>query len=189
MARDEITIKNMVCPRCIAAVKEALGHLGIEFEQVQLGTATLKNELTVKQKKDLAHKLEQQGFEILDSGKASIISKVKSVIIQNIHHAESMPQVNFSVLIAAMLGQEYTSVSRLFSAVEGITIEKYITKQRIEKAKELLFYGQLSLSEIAFRLNYSSSAYLSAQFKKETGMTPTEFKRQQSNSRKPLNEL
>ncbi len=173
----KIHVKNMVCPRCIAAVKDALESQNIGFERVELGTVYLKNPLTESEKHSLQNLFSKQGFELLESEKSALISQIKSLIIQQIHHSKDPLQVNFSTFLSEKLNQEYTSLSRLFSSVEGITIEKFITKHKIERIKELLIYDEMSLSELADLMDYSSVAYLSSQFKKETGMTPSEFKK------------
>ena len=118
-----------------------------------------------------------------------MISQIKTLIIEQIHHADQRLSENFSSFLAEKLDHEYSSLSRLFSQVEGITIEKYITRQKVERVKEYLFYEQLSLSEIAHRMEYSSVAYLSSQFKKETGMTPSEFKNSGKPNRRSLDEI
>lgn len=179
----------MVCPRCIEAVKESFQTLEIPFKSIELGKVTLENPLGEDKKSDLAISLNKKGFELLESKNAALISQIKSLIISKIHHSNEVMGENFSTFLSENLHQEYTSLSRLFSQVEGITIEKYITRQKIERVKELLFYDQLSLSQISFELNYSSVAYLSAQFKKETGMTPSEFKKSRKIDRKSLDQL
>lgn len=185
----EILVKNMVCPRCIEAVRQSLEELEIPFDSIELGKITLSNPIFENQKNRLSNSLESKGFEILESKNAALISKVKSLVIDQIHFSDQKMSENFSSYLVEKLQHEYTSLSRLFSQVEGITIERYITRQKIERVKELLFYDQLSLSEISFDLNYSSVAYLSAQFKKETGMTPSEFKKNHSVKRKSLDQV
>jgi AraC family transcriptional regulator len=185
----EILIKNMVCPRCIEAVRESLEILKIPFESIELGKVSLDNPLSTDQYIKLSVLLESRGFELLKSKNSALISQVKSLIVDQIHYSEQVLGENFSTFLAEKLDHEYTSLSRLFSQVEGITIERYITRQKIERVKELLFYDQLNLSEIAFKLGYSSVAYLSAQFKKETGMTPSEFKRNHSDNRTCLDQV
>lgn len=171
-----IYIKNMVCPRCITAVKNVLINLDLPFHQITLGKVDLIHALNEFQRLQLEKDLNILGFELLESGKSILISKIKTLIIDQIHHTYSPLGENYSSFISQNLYHEYSYLSRLFSSVEGITIEKFISKQKIEKVKELLFYNELSLSEIAFQLDYSSVSYLSTQFKKETGMTTTEFK-------------
>ena len=170
-----IYIRNMVCPRCIMAVEKTLNDLTIPFLEVKMGQAELAVPLDVCQTEALNVELKKLGFELLEKRNRVIISKIKTFIVQQIPKDEPATR-RFSELIADHLHYDYSYLSRLFSSVEGITIEKFIARQKIEKVKELLFYDELSLSEIALRLNYSSVAYLSSQFKKETGMTPTRFK-------------
>ncbi|AEL28010.1 helix-turn-helix domain-containing protein [Cyclobacterium marinum] len=189
MKLNTLYIKNMVCPRCIMSVKSILEELSIPFSNITLGQIDLAEELSIKQSDSLSQRLHAIGFELLEPGKSSLISKIKTAIIEQIHYAKEPITVNFSTLIADRLHHEYAYLSRLFSSVEGITIEKFIAKQKIERVKELLFYGQMSLSEIAHDMNYSSVAHLSSQFKKETGMTPTQFKSQENPNRKSLDDL
>lgn len=185
----ELRIKNMVCHRCIEAVKSLLQEHHIPFSSIQLGTVTLDSEISTSSKNQLAGDLSGLGFELLEEPKSILISKIKAIIIKEIHQAEGERKVNFSQLISSGLQHDYSYLSRLFSSVEGITIEKYISKQKIEKVKELLSYEELNLSEIAYQLDYSSSSYLSSQFKKETGMTPSEFKNSRKNSRVSLDSI
>lgn len=189
MQSSTLLIKNMVCPRCVEAVKDSLMDLKIGFSGIELGKVSLTQELPDDLKSKLASDLESKGFELLESKNSALISQIKSLIIEQIHHSDQSLGENFSSFLAEKLDHEYTSLSRLFSQVEGITIEKYITRQKIERVKEFLFYDQLSLSEIAFKLDYSSVAYLSSQFKKETGMTPSEFKKNHSGERKSLDQV
>ena len=170
-------IKNMVCPRCITTVKEAFNDLNIDITAIQLGEVTTMAEINDAQKELLKESLLSKGFELLEDNNSRLIGQIKSTIIDQIHYESATLVVNFSTLLAEKLNHDYTYLSKLFSSVEGTTIERYIVKQKIEKVKELLFYDQLTLSEIAFRMNYSSAAHLSAQFKKETGMTATVFKK------------
>ena len=185
----ELRIKNMVCHRCIEAVKSLLQEHHIQFSSIQLGTVTLDSEISTSAKNQLASDLSGLGFELLEEPKSILISKIKAIIIKEIHQAEGERKVNFSQLISSGLQHDYSYLSRLFSSVEGITIEKYISKQKIEKVKELLSYEELNLSEIAYQLDYSSSSHLSSQFKKETGMTPSEFKNSRKNSRISLDSI
>ncbi|HRW70286.1 AraC family transcriptional regulator [Lentimicrobium sp.] len=182
-------IKNMVCPRCIMSVKSILQDLSIPFNNIALGQLEMAEEMTKAQRTLLEERLQAVGFELLEPGKSALISKIKTVIIEQIHYSNEPVAVNFSKLISDKLHHEYAYLSRLFSSIEGITIEKYIARQKIEKVKELLFYDQISLSQISLEMNYSSVSYLSAQFKKETGMTPTQFKSQERPNRKSLDNL
>jgi AraC-like DNA-binding protein len=189
MDSNEILIKNMVCPRCIEAVKNTMQKVGIEFNKIELGKVSLVNDLNDSQEKQLATLLNHQGFELLKGEKSALISQIKSLLIEQIHYSGQTLKINYSTFLADKLNQDYTQLSRLFSSVESITIEKFITKQKIEKVKELLIYDELSLSEIAFKLDYSSVAYLSTQFKKETGLTPSEFKKDKKALRKSLDKI
>lgn len=178
MADTKLYIKNMVCPRCIAAVKQTFEDLEIPVRRVDLGEVETANPVSLTEKQALGEKLQSGGFELLEPGSSSLISKIKDLIIKQVHYTEEPLEVNFSTYLSEKLHHDYSYLSRLFSSVESITIEKYITSQKIEKVKELLFYNELTLSEISYRLGYSSVAHLSSQFKKETGMTPTAFKKQ-----------
>ncbi len=167
----------MVCPRCIDTVKDIFSELQIETISIQLGKVISNKEISFQQKGILGKELSQRGFELLQDNNSKLISQIKALIIKQIHYGGEKMSVNFSTIISDKLNHEYSSLSRLFSSVEGITIERFILKQKIEKVKELLFYNQMTLSEIAFQMDYSSVAHLSAQFKKETGMTPSAFKK------------
>jgi AraC family transcriptional regulator len=181
-------IKNMVCNRCIAAVNHLLTDLGYVHFQLGMGWVTLEDaELHAAQKQMLNEKLENLGFELIDDRKSRIIEAIKNLIIQKIQH-ESLDQqrFNWSDMIAESLHYEYKYLSSLFSSVQGVTIEQYIILQKVEKAKELIVYDEMSLSEIADRLGYSSVAHLSNQFKKSTGMPPGKFREMGLQRRKPL---
>ena len=175
----------MVCPRCIEAVAEIFAKENLDAK-VELGKVSLAQEITSTQKEKLSESLRQRGFELLEPGKSALISRIKTLIIELVHYRNETLQENLSSYLTEKLHQEYTGLSKLFSSVEGMTIERFYTLQKIEKVKEYLFYDELSLSEIAYRMNYSSVAYLSAQFKKETGMTPSEFKKNGQSKRRSL---
>lgn len=182
-------IKNMVCNRCILVVRNELDKLGLEIENIKLGEVILINELTSKKKDTLVAALDPLGFEVIDDKKCRIIERIKNIIIELVHNRDSDIKTNLSDVLSNKLHHDYNYLSNLFSEVEGTTIEKYFIAQKIEKVKELLVYDELSLSEIAFRLNYSSVAYLSNQFKKVTGLTPSHFKQIKEDKRKPLDEV
>lgn len=169
-------IKNMVCARCILAVENILDKLEIEFLNVKLGQIYLKDELSNSMKMQLEESLNLLGFELLENKLSKIVSEIKTLIISQIHHSEEPLELNFSTFISQNLNHEYSYLSRLFSSIEGITIEKFIIIQKIEKVKELIFYKELTLTDIAYQLNFSNVSYLSSLFKKETGMTVTEFR-------------
>ena len=185
----KLSIKNMVCPRCIISVQEIFDELNFKVTDIQLGEVSIPSEITNTEKSILEDKLLKKGFELLTKDTSKIIAQIKSLIIDRIHHDSENIKINFSDYLSKKLNHEYTSLSKLFSSVEGITIERYILKQKIEKVKELIFYDQLTLSEIAYQMNYSSSAHLSSQFKKETGMTPSEFKKLRRPNRQSLDSI
>lgn len=179
----------MVCNRCIMVVQNELDKLGLDVKNIRLGEVTLDNELTTEQKTKLDSALTPLGFEVIDDKKGRIIEKIKTAIIELVHHQNNNTKTNLSEVLSSTLHHDYNYLSNLFSEVEGTTIEKYFIAQRIEKVKELLVYDELSLSEIALRLNYSSVAYLSNQFKKVTGLTPSHFRQIREDKRKPLDEV
>lgn len=182
-------IKNMVCNRCIMVVKNELDNLSLKALDIQLGEVTLENELTPDEKDKLESALKRLGFEIIDDKKSRIIEKIKNIIIELVHHQNNDSKTNLSNILSDKLNHDYNYLSNLFSDVESTTIEKYFIAQKIEKVKELLVYDELTLSEIAFRLKYSSVAYLSNQFKKVTGLSPSHFKQIREDKRKPLDEV
>ncbi|PZX54136.1 helix-turn-helix domain-containing protein [Algoriphagus chordae] len=185
----ELYIKNMVCPRCIASVKEVMYQLNLPYSSIELGKIKVDFLPTNSQKSLLAEQLHSRGLKLLEEGKATLISQIKTILIEQIQHSDENLTENYSSYISEKLMHEYTYLSRLFSQVEGVTIEKYITKLKIERVKELIFYNEKSLSEIADLLGYSSVAYLSSQFKKETGMTPSFFKKHNGKNRKSLDQI
>jgi len=185
----KLYIKNMVCPRCKMAVRELLTKLGLKVESVELGEVALEEAPGKVLTMEIDKSLRELGFELIDDKKSKTIEKIKSAIITLIHHSNIDIKTNLSTFIVSQLHQDYNYLSNLFSEIEGTTIEKYFIAQRIEKAKELLVYDELTLSEIADRLGYSSVAYLSNQFKKTTGLTPSFFKSLQGNKRKNINDL
>ncbi|MDH6354014.1 AraC family transcriptional regulator [Dysgonomonas sp. PH5-45] len=181
-------IKNMVCPRCILAVKSVFENYNIELAHIQLGevitSEAVDDAAIVLVKADL----EALGFELLDDENKKLIEQIKLIIIEQIHYKQDQHQT-ISDLLASRLHRDYSSLSKLFSATTGITIEQFTILQKIEKAKELLSYNELTLGEIAFRLGYSSVAHLSAQFKRITGLTPTQFKNQNKENRRFIDKL
>lgn len=186
-------IKNMVCNRCIAAVKQVVETQGLHLEHIALGEVAIsEKELTQDQQKNLDASLVAVGFERIDDRKGRLVEAIKNKIIQMIHHSEKLDlKFNWSKVLSDELHYEYNYLSNLFSSLEGLTLEQYIIRQKIEKVKELLFYDELSLTQIADRLGYSSGAHLSAQFKKITGLTPSELKKSRAidGNRKPLDAL
>ena len=182
-------IKNMVCNRCVMAVQQEADQLGLNVKSIKLGELILENEIKTTEKQTLENKLTALGFEIIDDKKSRIIEKIKNVIIKLVHHQDNEMKNNLSDVLSDELQHDYNYLSNLFSEIEGTTIEKYFIAQKIERVKELLVYDELSLSEIAFQLNYSSVAYLSNQFKKETRFTPSHFKQIKEEKRKPLDKV
>jgi AraC family transcriptional regulator len=169
----------MVCDRCKMAVAQELEKLGLHAEKIELGEVTLKEEsISENQQNQLDASLIKLGFERIDDRKGRLIESIKNKVIQMVHHSDRIDRKhNWSNILSEELHYEYNYLSNLFSSVEGITLEQYIIRQKIERAKELLFYDELNLSEIAHRLGYSSVAHLSSQFKKITGLTPSELKK------------
>lgn len=186
---NTIFIKNMVCDRCIMVVQNELEKLGLDAKNIKLGEVILSKEITSLEKENLSKTLEPLGFEVIDDKKGRIIEKIKNIIIDLVHHQDSDVKTNLSDVLSDKLHHDYNYLSNLFSEVEGTTIEKYFIAQKVEKVKELLVYDELSLSEIANHLNYSSVAYLSNQFKKVTGLTPSHFKQIKEDKRKPLDKV
>src|SRR5690606_15060985 len=186
---NKLFIKNMVCNRCIMVVQNEMDKLGIGASHIKLGEVTLDWELSDAERKALDYALTNVGFELIDDRKSRIIEQIKTAIIELVHHRESDNKYNLSEVLSHTLNHDYSYISNLFSEVEGTTIEKYFIAQKIEKVKELLVYDELTLSEIAHRLNYSSVAYLSNQFKKVTGLTPSHFKKIKEDKRKPLDKV
>lgn len=173
-----LLVKNMVCHRCILAVEDILRREAISFQKVIFGEIHLCDELSRDQKDRLVKAFDQVGFELIDTHSSALIEKIKQLVIKRARNEadEKESKLKLSHYLSGKVNHEYTYLSSLFSSVEGRTIENYFIEQRIEKAKELLVYGQLTLSQIAFDLEYSSVAHLSTQFKKITGLTPTYFK-------------
>lgn len=180
----------MVCDRCIMVVRQQLEACSIAYDHIQLGEVVLKEQPPEEALTILKEKLSALGFELSYDRKSAIITKIKSTVIRLIHQKE-MPELNkkLSILLAEKLHLDYHYLSALFSSIEGITIERYVILQRIERAKELLAYNEMNLNEIAFDLGYSSVQHLSLQFKKVTGLTPTQFKQLKNNQRKSLDQV
>lgn len=184
----KVYIKNMVCGRCVSAVQEQFQKLHLPVSHVSMGEVDIKRELTEYEKKKLSEALMKLGFEILNDKKTMQIEQVKKLLIKVVQGEAIEEHFSISQYLSKQLHKEYSNISRLFSEVEGITIEQFFIQLKIEKVKELLKYDELTLSEIAWKLSYSSVAHLSAQFKKVTGLAPGAFKK--SNIiRKPLDKL
>lgn len=184
-----LIIKNMVCPRCIASVEQLLQKNNLQVKNVRLGEVELAREPGKAALQQLAEDLKQAGFELLDDQKRQRIEQVKNLLIQKAQSGRVEEHFSVSKYITETIYRDYSSISRLFSEVEGITIEQFFILQKIEKTKEWLIYDEQSLSQIAFQLGYSSTQHLSNQFKKVTGMTPSQFKKMGAVHRKPIDRL
>ncbi|MCC1483605.1 helix-turn-helix domain-containing protein [Winogradskyella immobilis] len=173
----KLYIKYMVSLRCKLMVKYELEKLGLHYTSIELGMIEIKENITNGLKQELKSNLALSGLELLDNKKSILIDKIKNVIIEMIHYSDEVPKTNYSDIISEKLNYDYTYLSNIFSEVKGITIQHFIIKHKIEKAKELILYDELNLTEIAYRLNYSSVAHLSNQFKKVTGQSPSFYKK------------
>lgn len=179
----------MVCSRCKMVVKAELIKMGLHPVSVELGEVIIKEELDDLRKNELNKVLLSLGFVIINDKKSRIIEKIKNAIVEIVHYSDAQLKTNFSDHIMKQLHQDYNYLSNLFSEVEGTTIEKYFISQKIERVKEFLVYDELSLSEIAAEMNYSSVSHLSKQFKKVTGFTPSYFKQLKEKKRSPIEDL
>lgn len=185
----KLYIKNMVCSRCKMVVEAQLKSKGLRPLSVNLGEVEIEGDLSKDQLSQLDTSLKSVGFELIDNKKSQTIEKIKNAIVTLVHHSDHNLKTNLSDFITSQIHQDYNYLSNLFSEVEGTTIEKYFIAQRIERVKELIVYDELSLSEISDQLGYSSVAYLSNQFKKVTGFTPSYFKSLKEHKRKNIEEL
>ena len=177
----------MVSLRCKMVVKSALDKLGLHYTKVELGEVEIMENITEEQRRQLEYSLLQSGLELMDDQKSILIERIKNTIIEMVHN-EELPKINFSDYLSEKLKHDYTYLANLFSEVTGITVEHYIIAHKIERVKELLLYDELNLTEISYKLNYSSVAHLSNQFKKVTGLTPSFFK-QLKNKRLTLDDI
>lgn len=179
----------MVSTRCKMAVKEELKKLGLHFIVVDLGEIEIMENISPEQREQLKTGLLNSGLELMDDKKAVLIERIKNVITEMIHYSDELPKMNYSDHISEKLNHDYTYLSNIFSEVKGITIQQFIITHKIERAKELLMYDELSLTEISYQLHYSSVAHLSNQFKKITGLTPSSFKQLKDKRRSPIEEI
>lgn len=178
----------MVCPRCVMAVREIISGMDVEIRNITLGEVNTTGELTNEQIEELQKRLEDIGFELLNDVQQQMVEKIKTIVIDNIQALKG-DYSNFSTILSGELNKDYSQLSKLFSSVECMTIEHFVILQKTEKVKELLTYGEKTLSEIAYDLGYSSVAHLSTQFKKITGFTPSQFKKQGGKLRKGLDDV
>lgn len=172
----KIYVKNMACESCKIFVREALDDLGIVQFKVELGEIETKEDISDNEKKELNGRIKKAGMELLEKKQGVLIEKIRKVMIDYVAHSDNMPNIKFSVLLSRELNHSYTYLANFFSEVEATTIEQYIIALKIERIKELIIFGEDTFSEIAHKLNYSSAAHLSSQFKKATGLTPSHFK-------------
>jgi AraC family transcriptional regulator len=184
-----IYLKNVVCPRCIRIIEEQFYRLGLPLTGVRLGQVDLERPLAKQEKDQVKLVLEDYGFELLEDKRAILVNQIKTALIELIIHQHDKITSNYSTYLVKITGKEYGTLSHAFSAVENVTIEKYIILLKVEYIKAHLDYGELSLGEIAARLQYSSLSHLSKQFKAVTGYAPSEYKRQPVKTRVPLNRL
>lgn len=175
--------------RCKMAVKAELDKLGLHYTKVELGEVEIMEDITEEQQNQLKLGLLQSGLELMDDQKSILIERIKNTIIEMVHYNEELPKINFSDYLSDHLRHDYTYLANLFSEVTGVTIEHFIIAHKIERVKELLLYNELNLTEISYKLNYSSVAHLSNQFKKVTGLTPTFFKHLKNKRLTTLNDV
>lgn len=179
----------MVSARCKLAVKEVLKGMNLHFVVVELGEVDIMEDITLAQREEMKAALLLSGLELMDDKKAVLIEKIKNVIIEMVHHSDEVIKTNFSTFLSEKLNYDYTYMANLFSEVQGTTIEQYIISNKVERIKELIIYGELNITEIAWKMNYSSVAHLSNQFKKVTGLSPSHFKKLKDKRRSPIEEI
>ena len=179
----------MVSIRCKMLVKAELKKLGLHYILVELGEIEIMEDITEKQRMELKAALQKSGLELMEDKKAMLISKIKSAIIEMVHYTEEAIKVNFSDYLSEKLKYDYTYMANLFSEVQGTTIEHFIISHKIERVKELIIYNELNITEIAWKMNYSSVAHLSNQFKKVTGLSPSHFKTLKDKRRSPIEDI
>ena len=185
----KIFIKYMVSNRCKMAVKEELKKLGLHFIVVELGEVDIMEDISADQREQLKIALFDLGFELMDDRRAVLIEKIKNVIIEMVHHSDEPIKMKFSDYLSEKLNHDYTYMANLFSEVQGTTIDQFIISHKIERIKELIIYDELNITEIAWKMNYSSVAHLSNQFKKVTGLSPSHFKQLKDKRRSPIDEI
>lgn len=186
---NTLHIKNMVCNRCILVVGQLLERAGLTPLSVELGRVVVREAPDRARREALRALLESYGFELLDDKRLRLVEQIRTAVIELVHYSDADPKVNLSDYLRERCHRDYSSLSKLFSEVCGVSIEKYHLAQRIERVKELLVYDELTIGEIADRMRYSSTAHLSAQFRSQTGMSPSEFRRLNGRGLKPLDEV
>lgn len=179
----------MVSTRCKMMVKEELKKLGLHYIMVELGEVEIMENITAEQREQIKIALLKSGLELMDDKKAMLIEKIKNIIVELIHYSDEELKINFSDHLSEKLKYDYTYLANLFSEVHGTTIEQFIISHKVERIKELIIYDELNISEIAWKMNYSSVAHLSNQFKKVTGLSPSHFKQLKDKRRSPIEEI
>ena len=179
----------MVSNRCKMAVKEELKKLGLHFIVVDLGEVEIMENISAEQREQIKIALHSSGLELMDDKRAILIEKIKNAVIEMVHHSDELIKTNFSDFLSEKLNHDYTYLANLFSEVQGITIEHFIIAHKIERIKELIIYDELNITEIAWKMNYSSVAHLSNQFKKVTGLSPSHFKQLKDKRRSPIEDI
>jgi AraC-like DNA-binding protein len=179
----------MVSNRCKMVVKEVLKEMGLHFMVVDLGEVDIMESISPEQRSQLKISLHDSGLELMDDKRAVLIERIKNAIVEMVHHSEEVIKINFSVFLSEKLDHDYTYLANLFSEVQGTTIEQFMIAHKVERIKELIIYGELNITEIAWKMNYSSVAHLSNQFKKVTGLSPSHFKQLKNKRRSPLEEI
>lgn len=185
----KLHIKYMVSKRCKSVVKEELKKLGLHFIMVDLGEVEILEDISDEQRTKLKIELLDAGLELMDDKRGILIEKIKNVIIEMVHHNDELDNRKFSDYLSEKLSHDYTYLANLFSEVQGTTIEQFVIGHKIERIKELIIYGELNMTEIAWKMHYSSVAHLSNQFKKVTGLTPSHFKQMKDKRRSPIEEI
>ena len=184
-----IYIKYMVSLRCKMSVKDELLKIGVNYVNLELGMVEILEDITIEQRNQLKENLLKSGLELLDDKKSILIEKIKTVITEMIHYSDELPKVNYSDYISEIVGNDYTYLANTFSEVMGMTIQQFIIIHKIERVKELLIYDELNLTQIAFKMHYSSLGHLSNQFKKVTGLTPSFYKQLKDKRKANLEDL
>jgi len=185
----KLYIKYMVSARCKAVVKDELRKLGLHFIVVDLGEVEIMETLSAEEWAELKATLQLDGLELMDNKRAILIEQIKNVVIEMVHHSDELIKVNFSHYLSEKLKHDYTYMANLFSEVQGTTIEHFIINHKIERIKELIIYDELNITEIAWKMNYSSVAHMSNQFKKMTGLSPSHFKQLKVKRRSPIEDI
>lgn len=179
----------MVSTRCKMAVKEELKKLGLHFMVVDLGEVEIMENISAEIREELKAALLVSGLELMDDKKAVLIERINNVVTEMIHYSDEIPKMNYSDYISEKLNYDYTYLSNLFSEIKGITLQQFIINHKIERVKELLLYDEMNLTEISYKLHYSSVAHLSNQFKKVTGLSPSQFKQLKNKGRNPIEDI